>query len=253
MPRRIASHPRAGALIVTLAVLAGVTACSSDPSSPDVRPGSTTATTDPPAPPPTSTEATTAPASTPAWPPFTSSVDAVSTERLGATWRPGCPVGPDALRLVTIPYATFEGVAATGELIVAAEVVEEVVAAFRELYDARFPIRKMITMEAYGGDDERAGEEDNTSGFNCRNVLGTDRWSQHSYGLAVDINPLENPYLVSGEIRPPAGADYLDRTDVRPGMIVEGDLVFRAFTSRGFEWGGFFVSTPDYQHFARPR
>ena len=131
--------------------------------------------------------------------------------------------------------------------------MDDVVAAFAELYDARFPIRKMITMEAYGGDDLRAGVEDNTSGFNCRNVLGEDRWSQHSYGFAVDINPLENPYLVAGEIRPPAGEDYLDRADVRPGMIIEGDLVVPGLHVRGFEWGGYFVTTPDYQHFALPR
>jgi hypothetical protein len=251
----------AGGLIIGLAMIAGGSACSSDPSSQVVEPSSTTTTSSPSQPPtaPTSTstptsEPSTAEATTPReWPPFTSSVEPISTERLGVTWRPGCPVGADALRLVTITYAQFEGGPATGELIVAAEAVDDVVAAFRDLYAARFPIRKMITMEAYGGDDERASAEDNTSGFNCRNVLGTDRWSQHSYGLAIDINPLENPYLVGGEIRPPAGAEYLDRTDVRPGMIVEGDVVFRAFTSRGFEWGGFFVSTPDYQHFARPR
>ena len=200
-------------------------------------------------------EPPTGPAVTPpaTWPAFSSSVGPVATERLATTWRPGCPVGADALRLVTLTYATFEGTAATGELILSAEVVDDVVDAFGELYAARFPIRKMITMEAYGGDDLRAAAEDNTSGFNCRPVLGTDRWSQHSYGYAVDINPLENPYLVGAEIRPPAGDAYLDRSDLRPGMIVEGDVVVQAFTSRGFDWGGRFQDTPDYQHFALPR
>lgn len=188
-----------------------------------------------------------------ALPAFSSSVEPVSTERLGATWRAGCPVGAEGLRLVTVMHATFEGEAAIGELIIAAEVVDDVVAAFAGLYAERFPIRKMITMDAYDGDGLRSSIDDNTSGFNCRRVLGTDRLSQHSYGLAVDINPLENPYLVGGEVRPPMGADYLDRADVRPGMIVENDLVVQAFTSRGFEWGGRFVTTPDYQHFALPR
>lgn len=187
------------------------------------------------------------------FPPFTSTVEPVTVERLGVTWRPGCPVDPADLRLVTVTYATFDGRAATGEIVLNAQVVDDVVAAFAEIYDARFPIRKMVTMEVYGGVDGAAGQDDNSSGFNCRNVRGTDRWSQHSYGLAVDINPLENPYLVGGEIRPPAGDAYLDRSDGRPGMIVEGDVVFTALTSRGFEWGGYFVTTPDYQHFALPR
>lgn len=162
-------------------------------------------------------------------------------------------MAPDALRLVTVTYVGFDGRPATGELVVNATVVDAVVAAFGDLYSARFPINKMITMDAYGGDDEASGADDNTSGFNCRNVLGTDRWSQHAYGLAIDLNPLENPYLVGGEVLPPAGSAYLDRTDIRPGMIVEGDVVFEAFTSRGFEWGGYFRDTPDYQHFALPR
>ena len=142
---------------------------------------------------------------------------------------------------------------ATGEIILAAEIVHDVVAAFGELYEARFPIKQLVTMEMYAGHDGLAGRENNSSGFTCRDVRNTGRWSQHAYGLAVDINPLRNPYLVDGEIRPPMGAAYLDRADVRPGMIVEGDLVVQAFTSRGFVWGGRFVNTPDYQHFALPR
>lgn len=228
------------------------------PTAPTSSPATTPPGTGPTSPPAAETDAPPSAPSSPsgsptALPPFESTVEPVTVERLGVTWRPGCPVEPTDLRLVTVTYATFDGGAATGELVLNEQVVDDVVAAFAELYEARFPIHKMVTMEVYGGVDGAAGKDNNSSGFNCRNVRGTDRWSQHAYGLAIDINPRQNPYLVGGEIRPPDGAAYLDRSDVRPGMIVESDAVFDAFTSRGFEWGGFFVTTPDYQHFALPR
>lgn len=260
--RRRAPRARIVARIATgLAVLGVLAGCGgADPGvgAPSTAP--TTTASEPSTARPPSTAAST-PETTPlpsgpsaaVFPPFASTVEPVTVERLGVTWRPGCPVDPADLRLVTVTYATFDGRAGTGEIVLNAQVVDDVVAAFAELYAARFPIHKMVTMEVYGGVDGAAGQDNNSSGFNCRNVRGTDRWSQHSYGLAVDINPLHNPYLVGGEIRPPAGEAYLDRADERPGMIVEGDVVFRAFTSRGFEWGGYFVTTPDYQHFALPR
>ena len=145
-------------------------------------------------------------------------------------------------------YVGFDGKPATGELVVAAEIVEVVGETFRELYEARFPVRKMITIEAYGGDDDASMADDNTSAFNCRQTTGGSGWSQHSYGTAIDINPRENPYVRGDVVLPPRGTDYLDRADVRPGMIVDGDVVVRAFTSRGFEWGGAWTSLKDYQH-----
>jgi hypothetical protein len=111
----------------------------------------------------------------------------------------------------------------------------------------------MIPIDAYGGDDDASMADDNTSAFNCREVTGGAGWSQHAYGLAIDINPLENPYVRGDEVLPPAGQEYLDRDDVRPGMIIEGDDVVRAFTFRGFEWGGNFRTLKDYQHVAVPR
>jgi len=249
-------------IVAGLAVLGVLAACGGPGGDPSVGGSSTASTTtasEPTTAKPTTAASTAEPAppssdpSAAALPPFASTVEPVTIERLGVTWRPGCPVDPADLRLVTVTYATFDGRAATGEIVLNAQVVDDVVAAFAEVYDARFPIRRMVTMEVYAGVDGAAGRANNSSGFNCRNVRVTDRWSQHSYGFAVDINPLENPYLVGGEIRPPAGEAYLDRSDVRPGMIVEGDVVFNAFTSRDFEWGGYFVTTPDYQHFALPR
>jgi len=146
-------------------------------------------------------------------------------------------------------HATPEGVAATGRLIVSADAVDDVLAAFEEIYAARFPITRMV--DEFGGDDDVSMAADNTSGFNCRTVTGGTGYSRHSYGNAIDINPLRNPYVRDDIVQPPAGANYLDRTDVRAGMIVAGDVVVTAFTSRGFEWGGDFETLKDYQHFAR--
>jgi hypothetical protein len=123
---------------------------------------------------------------------------------------------------------------------------------FRRLYKARFPIRRMRPIDAYGGNDERSLAADNTAAFNCRYAVGPGpkRWSVHAYGLAIDVNPVENPYLESGRVHPRAGKAYLDRTNIRSGMAVRGGLLVSAFRSVGWQWGGRWTGTPDYQHFS---
>jgi hypothetical protein len=122
---------------------------------------------------------------------------------------------------------------------------------FRLLFDARFPIRQMVLVDEYGGSDDRSVQANNTSAFNCRAVTGGTNWSQHSYGAAIDINPLQNPYVYSdGHVSDPRAVPYLDRSNVRPGMIVEGDVVVRAFDAIGWDWGGRWSSIKDYQHFS---
>ena len=122
-----------------------------------------------------------------------------------------------------------------------------IVRVFAQLYAARFPIRRMVRIDAYGGSDDRSMADDNTSLFNCRNAYGNSNWSVHAFGRAVDINTVENPYLPNGHtILPPAGRDFTDRHNVRPGMIVDGGLVVRLFQAEGFKWGG---AWHDYQHF----
>lgn len=223
------------------------------PQSPSTAPPSPSPS--PPAAPPATPSAggpTAAPTgATDDWPAYESSIEPVTAARLGPTWQPGCPVAPADLRLVTVTYATDDATARTGELVVAAGGAEDIVAVFAEIYAARFPITVMETIEMYGGDDDASMAADNTSAFNCRPVTGGDGWSRHAYGLAVDINPLRNPYVQGSTVLPPAGAAYLDRSDVRPGMIVAGGVVVRAFAERGFEWGGDFSSLKDYQHFDR--
>jgi hypothetical protein len=169
---------------------------------------------------------------------------------VGVTWRPGCPVPLSDLRHLTLTYRTFDGEVRQGALVAHADAVEVVTAAFAEMFAAGFPIRRMEPIEAYGGDDFASIEADNTSAFNCRDVSGRPGvWSQHAYGRAIDINPLENPYVFAdGTTSHPASVPYLDRGDLRPGMIVDGSVVVTAFESRGWEWGGRWSSPVDLQH-----
>jgi hypothetical protein len=120
---------------------------------------------------------------------------------------------------------------------------------FGRLYGAGFPIRRMERIEVYGGDDDASMAADNTSAFNCREITGGGSMSIHSWGKAIDINTVENPYVRGGTVEPPAGAEFLDRGNVRPGMIVDGDVAVTAFGEIGFEWGGHWSSLQDYQHF----
>jgi poly-gamma-glutamate synthesis protein (capsule biosynthesis protein) len=116
----------------------------------------------------------------------------------------------------------------------------------------------MKVIDAYGGDDRRSMNADNTSAFNCRFVAGRPGvWSQHAFGRAIDINPVQNPYVTPGRIDPPNGRRYaaIDRSRTAPdrqGVIRSGDLVVASFTRIGWEWGGYWVSSKDYQHVAAP-
>jgi hypothetical protein len=165
------------------------------------------------------------------------------------SYRAGCPVGPADLRSVRLTHWGFDGRPHNGTLIVHRRVVGDAVAIFRRLYAARFPIRRMVPVSAYRGSDDASMAVDNTSSFNCRFVGGARRWSMHAYGLAIDLNPIENPYVAGRRVSPPAGRAYLDRRRARPGLITAGGAVVRAFASRGWEWGGTW-SAPDYQHFS---
>ena len=138
----------------------------------------------------------------------------------------------------------------TGQLVVAERAAPAIVGALRGLFAARFPIRRMELVERYGADDRRSMAADNTSAFNCRRVEGSTSWSAHAYGLAIDINPLENPYIRHGQVLPPAGRAFLDRSRWRPGMIHAGDAVVRAFAAVGWPWGGAWHEPRDYQHFS---
>jgi hypothetical protein len=186
-------------------------------------------------------------------PPFSATVSRVTRAELGASWHAGCPVGPGRLRRVRLTYRGFDGKAHTGTLVVNADAVPDVKRIFARLYAARFPIRRMRTIDAYRASDDRSMAADNTSAFNCRYAVaaGAPRWSAHAYGRAIDVNPVENPYLERRRVLPPSGKAFLDRTNARRGMAVAGGIVVRSFEAAGWEWGGRWSGSPDYQHFER--
>jgi hypothetical protein len=181
-------------------------------------------------------------------------VDPVTAAELGTTWRPGCPVGPERLRRVGVDYVGFDGQTRRGELIVHEDLVPDVIAIFQQLYRLGYPVDKIRTVDHYqDANDELSMEDDNTSAFNCRTIPGTDEWSPHAYGRAIDINTLLNPCLyASGYFEPQNASAYLDRNRTDPGLLHTGDPAVRAFTDRGWRWGGEWAGPLDYQHFERP-
>jgi len=166
----------------------------------------------------------------------------------GSSWHQGCPVPIRALRLVALTYEGFDGEAHRGRLVVHRRWADEVLGVFQVLYRRAFPIRRVRLVDRFGADDRSSMRHDNTSAFNCRYVAGTTTWSQHAYGRAIDINPVENPFVDGSRVSPRRGRRFLDRTDVRPGMIVRSGIVFRAFRRIGWGWGGGWSGAKDYQH-----
>jgi hypothetical protein len=179
-------------------------------------------------------------------------IDAATRTRMtGLSWRRGCPVGFADLRLLTVDHWGFDGQAHRGRLVVHRQHARRLLGTMRKLYRLRFPIRRMRLVDAYGADDRRSMAADNTSAFNCRVVAGTTRWSEHAYGRAIDVNPVENPYVTdSGYVSPPAGAPFADRSRQAEGLIHRHGPVIAAFAAAGWEWGGDWPWPKDYQHFS---
>jgi hypothetical protein len=175
----------------------------------------------------------------------------VTAAELGATWRPGCPVGPELLRRVELDYVGFDGQTHRGDLVVHQDVVADVIAIFEQLQVLRYPIAKMRTVDHYpGAEDELSMEDNNTSAYNCRLMPSGQAWALHAYGRAIDINPLLNPFVDrEGTLEPTTAGPYLDRNRTDPGLLHAGDPVVRAFTDRGWRWGGDWRAPKDYQHF----
>ncbi len=199
--------------------------------------------------------AQTAAAARAAAPPFKGTIHSVNAARTASmiengVWKPGCPVSIGHLRLLRLTYWGFDKKAHTGYLMVRDIWARKLVGVFKKIYDARFPIRRMKLIDAYGASDAKSMAADNTSAFNGRYVSGTTRWSMHAYGLAIDLNPVENPYVASDHVSPAAGAKYADRSRKAKGMVHAGDVVVRAFQAIGWGWGGTWSGTKDYQHFS---
>jgi hypothetical protein len=170
--------------------------------------------------------------------------------RMGATWKPGCPVGPGDLRHVTVSFWGFDGRPHAGELVVHERVAGPVVSVFARLYRARFPIEEMRLITTADLEAHPTGDGNNTAAFVCRAARRQTRWSAHAYGLAIDVNPFQNPYRLGDLVLPELAGAYLDRARVRPGMIRQGDVVTTAFAAIGWTWGGTWRSPKDPMHFS---
>lgn len=246
---------RRRSIAVLLMAALGAASCSDGPSASATEPelvsepaGTTTLITTS-----TTTSTTMPPATTTTEPaPFFSATVATATEEgLGSSWRSACPVPVAELRLLTVTHWNDVGVTVDGEIVVHADYADDIVGVFERLFDARFPIHSLVPITAFDSSDDASMVANNSSGFNCREVAGQSGvWSQHSFGGAVDINPLINPWVRGSRVDPPEGERYLDRDPTITGLIVAGDVVTEAFAGIGWIWGGDWTSTIDYQHFS---
>jgi len=175
----------------------------------------------------------------------------------GKSWRKGCPVALKDLRYLRLQYLDFQGKQKRGEMIVHREVSKEVVAIFERLHKRGYPIRQMRLVSDFGGNDWQSIEADNTSAFNCRNATGSKKYSKHAYGKAIDINPIENPYISrNGHISHQASQKYRKRvhqndTYEDKALLLNHDKAVKLFKEYGWKWGGEWHGLKDYQHFSR--
>ena len=185
---------------------------------------------------------------------FASTVSAVSADvrrRMGQSWSPACPVALRDLRYLTLSFRGFDGKPHTGELVVHARAANDLVKVFRQLYEAGFPIEEMRLPTTADLDAAPTGDGNNTASYVCRPSRGQKSWSQHAYGLAVDINPFHNPFVKRDLVLPELASAYKDRRNLRPGMHRRGGAAVWAFAGIGWEWGGDWRSSKDYMHFSQ--
>jgi poly-gamma-glutamate synthesis protein (capsule biosynthesis protein) len=176
----------------------------------------------------------------------------------GNSWRKGCPVSLSDLRYIEVDYLDFTDNISRGEIIVHKDVAEDVVSIFKELYNMNYAINQMRLVSDYNGNDWKSIEADNTSAFNCRKATGSQKWSKHSYGKAIDINPIENPYISKkGHISHKASQKYRKRVHRNlsnlkdRALLLKNDPATKVFKSHGWRWGGDWNTIKDYQHFVK--
>jgi D-alanyl-D-alanine carboxypeptidase len=185
--------------------------------------------------------------------------DPVWQDMRGKSWHPdrGCPARSD-LVLLTVPFRDFAGQTAMGQLVVARSAGPAVARIFTRIYEsAAFRIERMERIDKYGGSDDASMAANNTSAFNCRTVAGSRNLSAHALGIAIDVNPIQNPYVKGAEVDPPQGRDF-DTPAKRQaahdrgqhGIILPGSAAVTAFKQNGWKWGGEWTSLKDYQHFS---
>jgi hypothetical protein len=175
----------------------------------------------------------------------------------GNSWRKGCPVSLENLRYLRVKHIDFKGKTVTGEIIVHKDVSHEMTEIFEALYKMAYPVYKMKLVSDYKGNDWQSIEAGNTSAFNCRSATGSKKWSKHSYGKAIDINPIENPYIArNGRISHKASLKYRKRVHKNSSaadkaLLLKNDNVTKIFEKHGWKWGGDWSGVKDYQHFSK--
>ena len=168
-----------------------------------------------------------------------------------STWTEGCPVPLDQLAYLNVSFIGFDGEFHTGELIVHATVAKDIVGVFEQLHAARFPIEQLRVTTQEELDAPPTGDGNGSGAFGCRPAVGSGSWSQHAFGLAIDINPFHNPYVKGELVIPELASAYLDRDRALPGMVFSGDVVFEAFADIGWSWGGNWNTLKDWMHFSK--
>jgi len=183
---------------------------------------------------------------------YVASVSPVPDDVLArSSWKQECPVTVEELSYLTMTHWGFDGRVHTGEMIVNASVADDIVSVFRQLFAARFPLEQMRVIDEFEIDLPPTGDWNDTTSFVCRDAVGSGTWSQHAFGLAVDINPFHNPYLKGDLVLPELASYYVDRERNEPGMIAAGDAAFQAFADIGWSWGGNWNSLKDWMHFSQ--
>lgn len=173
----------------------------------------------------------------------------------GKSYKEDCTLPYEALRFVHVQFYNFEQEIEDGEIICNAAIAQDLVEIFYQLYLSQYPIESIQLVDAYNADDEMSMEANNTSCFNYRTIGGKKTLSKHALGLAIDINPFYNPYVThkaNATFVSPSGSEfYADRSIDFPYKITHDDLCYRLFTEHGFDWGGDWKNTKDYQHFEK--
>ena len=187
---------------------------------------------------------------------ITGITDEIFDRMKGKSFKDDCTVPREDLRYLHVLHKNIDGDVLEGEMVVNKYIAEDVLEILKELYEADYPIERMVLIDEYDADDEASMEDNNSSSFNFRLISHTNRVSKHGLGMAVDINTLYNPYtkVADGKriIEPITGEPYLDRDASFPYKIEKGDLCYKLFTEHGFVWGGDWTNRKDYQHFEIP-
>ncbi|MGL4913942.1 MAG: M15 family metallopeptidase [Romboutsia sp.] len=181
---------------------------------------------------------------------YTSIPENIKEKMIGLSMPENEPISFDTLSYLTLSYYDFDGNIKTGEMIVDKRVASQVVDIFKEVFDKKYPIDKIKLIDEYNAIDNLSMANNNSSSFCYRTIANTTNLSNHGKGLAIDINPLQNPHVVGDNVSPKEGYVFADRLNIQMGMIVEGDDLYNAFTERGWSWGGHW-NNPDYQHFEK--